>query len=470
MKMVWPSYLQELMTRRRASLHLCVTAVGLALLLCGHGAAQIDAQDLSQLNYFIQTSSLADEAINIFRQGRVQIEAENWNQASERFDAFVKNYPQHKDVDAALYWSAFALKKQGKPSEAEKKLERLIGEFPQSNWLDDAKAMQLELASALGNLRLVSETLKQSTTAIKDPNSEQSQQSAARTSDDSELKLVALQSLFQANPERGIAVVAEMLKPNSNASSQLKESALALLGRSPSPQATTLLMDIARRDPETKLRKTAISWLGARSDEKVWDLLKDLATASNDTEIAVSAVAAISRQPQARATAILGELARSATSSEVRRQAIFGLGQRSDGEALDALMKLFEAEPDVEKRKQIISAVSRLQGSRARAELLKIARFSPQRELRQWAILGLGRREDEAAASSLIEIYNTEQNEEIKIQIILALGGSKSKAGLQKLIELAKKETSIELRRQAILALGRSSDPEAIKFLEGILK
>jgi hypothetical protein len=39
-----------------------------------------------------------------------------------------------------------------------------------------------------------------------------------------------------------------------------------------------------------------------------------------------------------------------------------------------------------------------------------------------------------------------------------------------KLIDIAKRDSSTELRKQAIFWLGQSNDPDAIKFLEELLK
>src|SRR5204862_5762173 len=79
--------------------------------------ARADDQDIQKLNRFVQTK-VDSPAMKMFREGRDQIEAENWTQAAAKFDAFVRDYPKDKDVDAALYWLACALKKQDNKDEA----------------------------------------------------------------------------------------------------------------------------------------------------------------------------------------------------------------------------------------------------------------------------------------------------------------------------------------------------------------
>src|SRR5215831_7446498 len=119
--------------------------LAVVVLSAGNYSRGASAQELGKLNRFLQSSNAKDEAMKVFRQGRDQIEDENWNGAAATFTSFVAEYPKHKDVDAALYWTAFALKKQGKFADADRELERLIREHPRSNWLDDARAMRVEI-------------------------------------------------------------------------------------------------------------------------------------------------------------------------------------------------------------------------------------------------------------------------------------------------------------------------------------
>ena len=44
------------------------------------------------------------------------------------------------------------------------------------------------------------------------------------------------------------------------------------------------------------------------------------------------------------------------------------------------------------------------------------------------------------------------------------------KRALRKLMEIAKSDASVDVRRSAVHWLGQSKDPEALKFIEEILK
>jgi tetratricopeptide (TPR) repeat protein len=89
-------------------------------------------QDVQKLNRFVQTARADPSAMKIFREGRDLIEGENWQQAAEKFNGFIADFPKDRDVDAALYWYAYALQKQGLKEEAAVPLLRLVKHFPGS--------------------------------------------------------------------------------------------------------------------------------------------------------------------------------------------------------------------------------------------------------------------------------------------------------------------------------------------------
>ena len=60
-------------------------------------------QDLGKLNRFVQNKGNT-ASMQIFREGRDFIEAQNWQRAAEKFNDFIKGYPKDKDLYAALYW------------------------------------------------------------------------------------------------------------------------------------------------------------------------------------------------------------------------------------------------------------------------------------------------------------------------------------------------------------------------------
>jgi HEAT repeat protein len=430
--------------RGRLSLQLVaglLAGVALGVTVLSTGFAQQERQDLDQINHFVQTQNLP--AAKLFREGRDLVGDEDWANAEGKFRRFVQLYPKDSNLDAALYWLAFTLAKQEKYDEAETHLKRLLSEFPRSNWADDAQALRAQI-----NPRAAGTILDKG--------------------DDVEVKIVALESLFQSNPERGMAYVAEMMKPGSKASPRLKEAGIELIRRFGGKQASALLLDIIRNQTDQQLRVTAIQTLGRTGDESVLPTLRDLANTATDDEVGKAAVFAISRFEGASARAMLLELARSGKTVELRKDAIFWLSQNGDA-AMDDLMRIYEGDRDVEVRKQIVFALKRMGTPRALAKLQEIARGPDDVEVRKDALHWIGQSGDAQAVEFLIQVYDTEKSDEVKQQVIFALSRTDDKRALRKLMDIARHDSSVEMRKQAIFWLGRSSDPEAQKFLEDIL-
>jgi HEAT repeat protein len=404
-------------------------------------------QDLDTVNRFVQTQNAA--AARIFREGRNSIGDEEWEEAEGKFKNFVASYPKEKNLDAALYWLAFALTKQEKYGQADTQLKRLLTEFPRSNWADDANALRAQIAQHSGDQNVIVQTLNE---------------------DDVEVKIVALESLFASNPERGFAYVSEMMKPGSKANSRLKEAGIELLRRHGGKQAIELLLDIIRNQTDPKLRATAIHTLGRTGDESVLPLLKDLATNSTDEEVSKAAIFAISRFEKDVARSLLLDLARNGKSVEVRKDAIFWLSQHGDA-VMDELMRIYATDNSVEVKKQIVFALKRMGSPRSLAKLYEIARNnSEDAQVRKDALHWIGQSGDKLSLDFLIQMYDGEKDSEVKQQIIFALSRTGDKRAIRKMIDIAKSDSSVELRKQAIFWLGRSNDPEAQKFLEDLLK
>ncbi len=369
--------------------------------------AQFLSSDFVKLNRFVQTNNSTDNATKAFRIGRDLIEDEKWEQAEKRFRDFLRDYPKHKESDAAIYWLAFTQKKQQHFAEAEQLLVKLTNEYPKSNWLDDAKALRLEIAPSVGNVAYVTEVIRPARPAARagvqdvrprplpapepaaaitfaevpefpvaplaplspaglaglDALSITTQASVRSGMDEKdEIKAIALQSLMQSNPERALPYIADILKNDSKASSGLKEHAIRLLGQSRGSNSVTILLDLARGQSDVKLRRSAIYSLSNIEDDKVFDLLSDLASKSEDVEISKAALRALANTRNPKARQKLFEIARSGNNEDLRGQAVQGLVNRGDETLVDELVKIYQSDKSLKVRKQVISGLSQMVG------------------------------------------------------------------------------------------------------------
>jgi HEAT repeat protein len=493
---------------------LAAAVVALALLFAAPGVLGA-GQDLGKFNQFVQTSNTP--SMKMLREGRDLIDAEQWAKASEKFTQFVNSFPKDRDVDVALYWLAYSLRKQGDARGAAELLQKLLKTYPRSAWADESRAMLNEIAGDLGESGILNKTLQ-------------------NEGEEEEIKIIALRSLHETNPERALTYISEMLRPGSTASPRLKEAAVSLLGEYEGPAARATLLDIARTNPDSNLRARAIHRLG-ESGEQALDQLSQLYDAERTQDVKRQILHAISEMDESpRARAKLLAIARNAgEQQEMRRTAIHLLGERRGGSAfddlsqiyaseqnleikrqvlhafaemedprgrtrllevardrnenqelrrfaihwlgeqggepsLDQLMSIYRTDPDVEIKRQILHAFSDMKTPRAHTLLVEAAKTGDNLDLRRAAIHHLGEAENPQALDLLISIYDAEANEEIKRHLLHAFADSKQKRGLQKLMDVARREKSLELRKAAIHWIGESDDPEALKFLEALLK
>ncbi len=100
--------------------------------------------------------------------------------------------------------------------------------------------------------------------------------------DNCEIKILALQSLFQADQERAIGIVTEALRANPAQCQGFQAAAVSMLGSHGGPRVVPILLDIARSNPDLKLRLTAIKRLGEQHSEQVTDELIKIYDADQD--------------------------------------------------------------------------------------------------------------------------------------------------------------------------------------------
>jgi len=480
-------------------------SAGVALMAYTHRAYAID-QDIQKLNRFMQTTKVNTAAMQVFREGRDMIEAQNWQKAAEKFNDFIKGYPKDKDVDAALYWYGYALQKQNLKDDARKPLQKLIERYPNSTWRREAEALLV----TMGYQQDVNNALNR---------------------DNCEIKILALQSLFQADQDRAISFVTEVLKTNSTQCPGLQSAAVSLLGSHGGARAVPMLLDIARSNADLKLRLTAIKRLGDQHTEQVSEELVKIYDVDKTKEVRLQILRALAESRTTRGSAKLLEVARSGDDPEIRAWAIRYIGQLKDPTSYDELVRLYDADKTPAIRLQVlralaerddprarakileiaktgetpelrIEAIRRLSGrlalddllalyssesnvqikqsllrefgsvddARAQAKLVEIARGSDPIEMRGYAIRQLGNRDDAQTVNQLVSMYDAEQNVQVRGALLRAFGDSKQESALLKLMQVAKNDQSVELRKLAVRYLGDSKDPRALKFLEDLLK
>ena len=89
-----------------------------------------------------------DGSNDSYRQGQQALDRRNYEQAVTRFDRAIASKSPRSD--GALYWKAYALHKLGRRDPALAALAELEKQFPKSRWLNDARALAMEVRASTG--------------------------------------------------------------------------------------------------------------------------------------------------------------------------------------------------------------------------------------------------------------------------------------------------------------------------------
>lgn len=271
--------------------------------------------------------------------------------------------------DAAIYWKAYALQKKGLRAEALATLERLRGEYPQSRWLKDGQALELEIRQKGGE--------KPSVDALADD----------------DLKIMALSGLMNGNSEEALPLLEKLVQ--SGKSPKLREHALFVLCQSGSPRAREIVGRIARGQGSPALEAKAIEYLGMFGGEDSRRILGEIYTQSQDPD---------NRRAVLRAFMVSGdkarvlEAARGEKDLELRREALHSLGMMG---ANAELAELYRSETHREAKAAILQGLM-MAGDVQR--LIGLARSEKDPELRRQAVQSLSMLDSPESRQFLLEI------------------------------------------------------------------
>jgi tetratricopeptide (TPR) repeat protein len=364
-----------------------------------------------------------------YRSGKSYLDRKDYDKAVEAFNRVIENKGSRSD--GALYWRAYAQNRLGKREDALASLAELQKSYPSSRWLDDAKALSVEIRAQSGQ-----PVTPESTT-------------------DEDLKLLALQSLGNSDPERSIPMLEKLLK--STNSPRLKERALYVLAQIHSQKSKELLAEVAKGGSNPDLQMKAIEYLGIYGGRDNLQVLVDIYKSSNDVHakrsILNSFMVSGSREN-------LLAVAKSESNPELKIQAIQLLGNA--GGAAD-LAQLYTADASPEVKRAIIQGLF-ISGNTDK--LIELAKNERDDNLRHTAINQLGIMGRSKTGPALVGMYAQETNTDNKKSIINALFVQGNAAAL---VDIARKESDVNLKKTIIQQLSVMHSKEATDYLMEIL-
>jgi len=365
-----------------------------------------------------------------YRQGRRALDNAQWDQAIAAFDAAVAR--KGAAADAALYWKAYAEGRAGRRDRALATLDALRQAYSSSRWVNDAKALELEIRGQAG--------------APVSPASES----------DEELKLMAINSLMQADPKQALPILQKLLL--SNNSPRVKERALFVLSQSGSPEARKALSDIAKGAANPELQVKAVRLLGMTGTEDSRTLLASIYSSSPDKNIKRAVLQAFMLSGS---RTFLLNAAKSEKDPELRHDAIRQLALAG---GQDELWQLYQSEGSSESKEEILKSMFLAGNS---SKLVDIARGDKDPHLRLAAIQSLGLMGDHGRSDVLASIYRSDQDRGVREGVLQALFLQQNAKAL---IELARGESNPERKKEIVNKLSLIHSKEATDYMLEILK
>lgn len=243
-----------------------------------------------------------------YERGLRALDDRKWEEAIEYFK---KADPKERG-DAALYWTAFAQMKQGQWQPALTSLQTLRGTYPQSRWLNDASALEVEIKAAQG----------------KPLNPD--------AATDEDIRLIALGGIVKTEPDKALPYLEKMVL--GSGSPKVKEEAMFLLARTGSPKAKETILRLAR---------------------------------NGNPDIQVKAINSFRKMDPKESQPVLAQLYGEAGSKEVKQHV---LGALYDAQAARELINIARKESDVELKKRAVRYLTNLRTKEANDFLLELVK------------------------------------------------------------------------------------------------
>lgn len=265
---------------------------------------------LEAAHVFLGTPFAQDSAPG-YDAGLRALDSRKYEAAIQSFDSVIA--AKSPRADGALYWKAYALDRLGKRDDALAAIAALGRDYPKSRWLNDAQALQVEV--------------KQSSGKPVSPADESNE----------DLKLIAINGLMEATPERAVPLLEGVLK--GTATPQVKDRAMFVLAESPSSRAQQVLADYAKGAGNPDLQMRAIRYLGIEGTAERQQLLVSLYSGAADTGVKRAIVQSLFI---AGAAGKLVDLARKERDPEMKKTIVRQLSLMGGKEATDYMLELLK--------------------------------------------------------------------------------------------------------------------------------
>jgi len=404
-----------------------------------------------------------DPADSLYRVARETLNRGEYRRASELFDQIAQKYPSSAYASDARYWKAFALYRIGSTEdlrEALRTLEKGNGRYSEALQVD-APTLATRIRGALaarGDARAATVVQR-----------EASETGATCDREDIAVRVEALNSLGQMDPESAAPMLKRLLQRKDVCSAGLRRSAIFLLAKRGDPEAFSLLSSAAKTDPDLRVRAEAVRWLARLPGDQAVSVLEELVRTSDNSEIQGAAIEALGSSDSPRARQSLRTLAeRSDLNERLRAVAIESMDKEHSDDGGAFLRGLYPRLNTPRLQLVAIRSIARFGGDANEQWLLSLVKSpSVSLDVRRTALSYAGR--GAINIGDLVKMYDSMADRPLREQLISLYSRRTEPEATDKLIDIARTGTDPELRRLAISSLSRKNDPRTKKLLLEII-
>ena len=405
----------------------------------------------------------SDPADSLYRLARETLNRGEYRRASQLFGDITQKFPNSVYASDARYWKAFALYRIGTTNDLRDALAALQDNsktYRQASLQADAPALAARIRGALA--------------AQGDPQARAQMVAASQPGDacdkeDVAVRVEALKSLGETDPESTTPILRRLLARKDDCSTSLRRIALWLLGRRTDAEATDLVMSSARNDPDMRVRADALRFLAAMPGDKAIATIEEMARTPGNEELQRSAIAALGRSDSPRARqSIRNIVERTDLNENLRAAALSSIDAERSSDNGAYIRSVYPRLDTPRLKAAAIRAVARTGGNDNDQWLLSIVRNPNEpADVRAMALSYAGR--STIPIADLTKMYDVAGDRPLREQLIRLYAQRPDPQATDKLLEIAKTGTDPDMRRYAISALSRKNDPRTRKLLLEII-
>jgi len=406
----------------------------------------------------------SDPADSLYRLARETLNRGEYRRAAQLFGDITQRFPSSVYAADARYWRAFALYRIGGTSDLRDALTSLQDSsrpYRQAKLQADAATLAARIRGALA--------MQGDAQARAQVGRDASDSGQACDREDLAVRIEALNSLGQTDPESSTPILRRVLARRDDCSASLRRAAVWLLGRRNDADATALVMNSARNDPDIRVRAEALRFLAAMPGEQSIATIEEIARTPGNEELQRAAVSALGRSDSPRARqSIRNIIERTELSETLRASALASIGAEHTTDNGAYVRSIYPRLDTPRLKAAAIRALARIGGNDNDQWLLSVVRNANEPvDVRAMALHYAGR--STIPIADLLRMYDVAGDRPLREQLISLYAQRPDPQATDKLLEIARTGTDPDMRRYAISALSRKNDPRTKQLLLEII-